>query len=618
MQAPMLLTTLLVIIVLHAPAAAQTVCEPVPSYSRCELVFELDKQEMAAHPNPYVSVRLHAELRSPRHRTIALPAFWDGGGKLIIRFAPTEPGEWEFRITSNITRFDGKQGKVTSLESENPGFIKTANGHHWMYTESRQPHLWMGDTSYRIAWLDPSAFKTAVDARAGQKFTHIRGLGIGRDTSPQAPPANPDQPDVPFYRQLDERLAYINSKGIVFDMILGHDQNHLAELFRTWQQRERYIRYVIARYSAFNVTWQIAQEFEEYPGGRELMKELGTLLKKLDPYQHPRSTHTTNTSAPLLPDGWMDYIVYQSSDDQLGAIEHQLYGVPFVNAEFGYENSGAGKTHDHHVESDTFRRRLWNATMNGQYPTFGNTGTYGSTGIPQDTKYLESPGTKAMTAWFDFFAKTRYWELEPYFDVDGARAVALPGVEYILYVERPAGPIEIRLEKHDYDVKWVNPANGEAVALKNFKAERFAVEPPDTTHDWVLHISREGRKEGMLRSYKFESRPFLMQEVESAAKMVPYDIVEPSADELSLAKPPSYAIKLKRESRATRSMMFLWTGEVAANNQGYRVIGTGAKGTMALAKMFGSGSTNVLSVRVYGMNANGKVYSQDRIYRVVP
>jgi hypothetical protein len=602
---------LLLLMLVVTPLVAQTICEPTPAYSRCELVFDLDKQEMAAHPNPYLTVQLHAEIRSPRHRTIALPAFWDGGGRMVIRFAPIEPGDWEFRITSNIARFNNQQGKITALDSEHPGFIKPANGHHWMYTESKQPHLWMGDTAYNMAWLDPAVFRTTVDKRAEQKFTHLRGYAIARD-------AGRDQPDSAFFRQLDERLAYLNSKGIVFDMILGHDRNHLAELFPTWQQRERFIQYMVARYSAFNITWQIVQEFEEYATGRELLKELGTLLKKTDPYQHPRSTHTVKTSSPLLADGWMDHILYQSADDHLGAIEHQLFPVPFVNSEFAYENSGAGKTHDHHVDSDTFRHRLWNSTMNGQYPTFGNTGTYGSAQIPQDVKYLESPGAKAMAVWFEFFAKTRYWELEPYFDVDGARAVGLPGVEYILYVEKPSGPIEIRLEKHDYDVAWLNPITGESVKMKNFKAERYATEPPDKSHDWVLHISREGRKEGMLRSYKFESRPFLMQEVESAVSKVPFEIAEPATDELSISKPPKYGVKLKRESRATRSMMYLWTGEVAANNQGYRVIGTDASGTLQLPKMFAATSTAVISVRVYGINANGKVYFTDRIYRGVP
>jgi hypothetical protein len=610
--------TLLLALVVPTIGAAQKICDPTPAYSACELVFELDKQELAAHPNPYLTVQIHAEIRSPRYRTVALPAFWDGAGHMVIRFAPTGAGEWEYRITSNIARFNNKQGIIVGTESSHPGFIRPANGHHWQYTESKQPHLWMGDTSYTMAWLDAAAFQTVVDTRAAQKFTHIRGYAIGRNETGGATYANPDQPDHAFFRKLDERLAYVNSKGIVFDMILGHDRNHLADLFPTWQQRERFIRYMVARYSAFNITWQVMQEFEEYKAGRELSKEIGTLLKKMDPYQHPRSTHTVSTSSPLLADGWMDYAVYQSSDDALGAIEHQLFAVPFVNAEFAYENSGSGKTHEHHVDSDTFRRRLWNSTMNGQYPTYGNTGTYGSAELPQDIKYLEAPGAKAMTVWFDFMSKTRYWDLEPYFDIDGARALALPGVEYILYVERPSGPVEVRLEKHDYDVKWLNPITGEALPQKNFKAEKYAIEPPDNQHDWVLHISREGRKEGMLRSYKFESRPFLMQEVESGVKLVPYEIAEPAAQELSVSRPPKYSTKLKRESRATRSMFYLWTGEVAANNQGYRVIGTGDSGTLRLPRMFAETSPSVISVRVYGMNANGKVYFTDRVYRGVP
>jgi hypothetical protein len=614
MRAELLLAALAV-----TGAAAQTVCEPTAAYSRCELVFELDKQELAVHPNPYLTVQLHGEIRSPRYRTIAMPAFWDGGGRMVIRLAPTGPGDWEFRITSNIARFNGKQGIVTALPSEHPGFIKPANGHHWQYTESKQPHLWMGDTSYRLAWLGKAAFETVVNTRSAQKFNHIRGYAIGRNEKDASTYADPDRPDPGYFRALDERLAYLNSKGMVFDMILGHDKNHLSELFPTWQQRERFVRYMVARYSSFNITWQIVQEFEEYSKGRELLKELGNLLKKIDPYQHPRSAHTVATASPLLADGWMDYVLYQSADNSLGSIEHQLFGVPFVNAEFGYENSGAGRTHDHHVDTDTFRRRLWNSTMDGQYPTFGNTGVYGSTQLAQDVKYLESPGAKTMTIWFDFFAATRYWELEPYFDVDGARAIALPGVEYILYVEKPSGPLEIRLEKHDYDVKWLNPATGETLPQKSFKAERFAIEPPNNSHDWVLHISREGRKEGMLRSYKFESRPFMMQEVESAVKMVPYEIAEPATDEISVSKPPKYAVKLKRESRATRSMIYLWTGEVAANNQGFRVIGTGATGTMRLPKMFSpSASPSVISVRLYGLNANGKLYFVDHIYRGVP
>jgi hypothetical protein len=238
--------------------------------------------------------------------------------------------------------------------------------------------------------------------------------------------------------------------------------------------------------------------------------------------------------------------------------------------------------------------------------------------LKSDPKYLQSPGAKAMDVWYDFFADTRYWELEPYFDLDGGRALALPGVEYIVYIEKPSGPIEVRLEKHGYDVKWVDPATGEATPAKNFKSERQTFEPPDTKHDWVLHISREGRKEGMLKSWKFESRPFLLQEVETALTKIPFEIAQPAKDEISMNVPPPYEVKLKRETRGTRTMMYLWTGEAPSNEQGFRVIGVGPKGTFRKHSALTANSPTVMNVRLYGMNANGKVYVLDRIYRLIP
>ena len=147
--------------------------------------------------------------------------------------------------------------------------------------------------------------------RAAQKFNHVRGYAIGGEQKPTW--TRPDKPDIAFHKTLDERLAAMNAKGIIVDLILGHDQDHLRKVFPSAAQRERYIRYMASRYGAYNITWQLVQEFEEYTDARELMKQLGTVLKSRDPYAHPRTTHTTSTSTPLLPDGWMDHVLYQSS-----------------------------------------------------------------------------------------------------------------------------------------------------------------------------------------------------------------------------------------------------------------------------------------------------------------
>ena len=124
-----------------APLVAQTECAPTPVYSPCDVVFDLNDSDAAAHPNPYVSLRLHAEFRSPRHRTFLMPAFWDGGRRVVIRFSPTEAGEWIYRLTSNLERFNGKQGKFTATEADVPGFVVVRNAHHFAYTESNKPHL---------------------------------------------------------------------------------------------------------------------------------------------------------------------------------------------------------------------------------------------------------------------------------------------------------------------------------------------------------------------------------------------------------------------------------------------------------------------------------------------
>ena len=597
---------------------AQTVCPPTPTYTPCEIVFELSEQDAATHPNPYSSVTLDVEFRSPRFRTLKLPGFWDGGRRMVVRFAPTGAGEWTFRSVSNAPSLDRREGRLTAVASDSPGFIQPANVHHWAYVDglNKKPHLWMGDTCYRFGLLDRALFQNLVDTRARQKFNHLRGLVIGgHQESGRIFPA-PDRPDPAYFQELDRRVLYMNQKGIIADLILAGDENHLAKLFPTPQLRERYIRFVVGRYAAMHVTWQLVQEFEEYQDGRALLKQTGELLKRLDPYDHPRSTHTVSTSAPLLNDGWMNYLLYQSADDQLGAIEHQIYAAPQVNAEFAYEDTGAGRAYPHHVDTDTFRRRLWNATMNGQYPTFGNTGTYGGR-FPVEARYLDSPGARQMTAWFDFFSRTRYWELEPYFDVEGGRALALEGVEYIVYVEKP-GPVEIVLERHGYDVAWFNPATGEFIKQKEFKGERFRGEPPDPNRDWVLHISREGRKQSMLRSYKFESRPVLMQEIEQSPQRIPYEIASPVEESLSFRVPPRYAVRLTRQTRATRAMMWLWIGEVPAQGQGYRVLGTGPEGTFRFWPGMAREFPALLSVRLYGLNANGKLYALDHVYRLNP
>jgi hypothetical protein len=225
---------------------------------------------------------------------------------------------------------------------------------------------------------------------------------------------------------------------------------------------------------------------------------------------------------------------------------------------------------------------------------------------------------KALTAWFDLMSTTRYWDSEPYFDVDGGRAIALEGIEYMVYIEKPAGPVEVLIERHNYDIYWINPATGESMRPKDkdWKGEKFVITPPSDTQDWILQLSRDGKKEGMAKSYKFEARPVPVQVVETSEKLVPFTLAEPQKDTIPLSSGTFFDVKLKRQTRATRAMTYLVTAEVTTNGQGFRVLGTGANGQFQIPPALAKGG-GVMVLRVTGLNANGKAYAVDRVFRLV-
>jgi uncharacterized protein DUF5060 len=543
---------LLLTAILAAPLFAQTnPCSGTPVWSACDWSFDLAASES---PDTF---ELRAEFRSAHNRTILLHAFRDGGRSFVIRFAPTEEGDWNYRLTSNLSRLEGQNGRFNAASSTAPGFVKTANVHHFA-TGNGKPHLWMAGALDDFLTLPRDEFDHTVAQRAQEKFTHLRVT-------------------LPAKADLDEaaeRIRAINGHGLVADLVL-------ASIPEDAQARRKYVSDIASRFAAFNVTWMGLPGFEKVPNGRAILKDAGEILKQFDPYDHPRTSLAEATSGALGYDPWTSMLSYGTPDPNVGAIEHQVFAEPAINTG---------------IQSE---RDLWNATMNGQYPASGS-GAY-------------------MTAWLNFMSGNRYWELEPYFDVDGGRAIALEDVEYIVYVEKP-GPVEVAVANHSYDVAWINPSTGDRVKAKGYKGEHFTGEPPDKSHDWVLHISREGEKQSRLKSYTFDSRdaPIQLQQVQLDPEKTPFEVAAPSTSEVSASNPPRFSLSVLRGSRATRTLLVEWAGEVTADGQGYRVIGSGREGTFQIPASMARGASPSMLVHVFVMNANGKVYEIDKVYRLLP
>jgi hypothetical protein len=122
----------------------------------------------------------------------------------------------------------------------------------------------------------------------------------------------------------------------------------------------------------------------------------------------------------------------------------------------------------------------------------------------------------------------------------------------------------------------------------------------------------------MLKSVKFESRDVPVQEITLAGEKPLFDIPEPEDNEVSMAHPPNFALKIRKDSRATRSLLVEWTAEVSADGEGYRVVGTGMQGTLKVPASIVKNFPAVLSLHANIVNANGKAYLVDRIFNLAP
>ena len=609
-----------------AAAPAVEVCSSVPVFEVCEISLEMTEAEAQANPNPYASVELRAEFRSPDGgRTKVMSGFFDGGRMFRIRFSPDFEGRWDLRILSSLESVDRQTFSFQATASENPGFIEVFNTRYFRHTAASTGHYWMGDTMLSMATVPWDGFRAIVDRRAEQKFNHMRTIVLGTGETPDRVLAAADLPDLEHFRELDRRVAYLSGKGFTVDLLFAGKDNELAELLDRRRDRERFIRHVVARYAAYNVTWQGLEEFETYEEGRKLLKEIYGYVTEWDPYGHPRSTHTVATSSPLKDDGWMTYITQQTAAESLMAIDYESNLMPVVNAQPSVEQSGS-VAHAGAVSADDVRKSAWKSAVRGHFVNYANAATAGFDGAPVDPSQADSPGARYMALMADFFTQTRWFDLQPYYGVAGGAALALQytpylaeefkGVEYIVYQAEPQ-PVELMTPKDGYDVSWYSPVDGAWLdQKKKFKGERFRSPSPDEQQDWVLYVRKEGKKQSWNEKYFLEARRVTPKEVETSSSEVPFEIQFPDSEALTAGEAAQFNATLTKSSAAAKQMLWMWTAEVAGSGYTARVVGTEQFGAFEIPEKLTDVYPATLSIRLLGLDGAGRLFEAFRAYRL--
>lgn len=460
-------------------------------------IFEINLTTTNTYPNPYLDVWIYATFNGP-NKTIKLDGFWDGSSNWKIRMAPTEVGEWNYITSSNDPQFDGRTGSFTVTESGMKGFVKVSSAYpHSFKYDDGTPFFFLGDT----VWMstDPvyvpfnGIYQNWVDVRKNQGFSLLQtNLQMTQGAS-EGGPAFPNYPDTTvinpgYYQWLDKRIEYATvQKGMVVEFSFMWAQNYF-DFGET--NYKNYMKYVMARYSAYNVFFSIIGEYEEVENVA-VIRRLGQYSETLNPYNHPVTTHCDGTTADDYGnESWISHHTQTGKGFSLtqinsDIIRDSIYGKPVVQAEVCYETQ-IGEFNC--IDPFEYRKAGWVSIIGSGYYIYGHNDLIN---VVTNWNILYSQGAKEMGYLRTFWDKIEFWKLSPsnYLVTSGFASVNI-GKEYVIYL--PTGgstTVNLSAASGTLFVEWYNPRTGiyqDRTTVRGGASITFTA--PDS-NDWVLHIN---------------------------------------------------------------------------------------------------------------------------------
>jgi hypothetical protein len=488
------------------------------------------------------------------NKKITVVGFFNGGSEWRVNFTPSFTGTWKYNTVSTDRSLNGKNGNFEVIawseaeKNANPtrhGLIKVKKdgenaGHFFEYSDGH-PVLWIGDTWWN--WTDRrirfDTFKKLVDDRSEKGFNigqlFVPGNGWGKESSLL------DETytilDTEHMKKVEEMVRYANSKGITV-WIHGWWSRPDLNTSVGAEKIQRWWRYLIHRFGAYNVIWVLAGEYNmnNYGGfSLEFWKDLGRLIKTEDPYERIVSLHNTppfwdggadapqwSTGSVLHQEPWLDYNQSQVghgkfANEMIPLVICEEYNrkpsKPIVVTEPWYEFIEGNPT------GLDIRFAAWSAILSGAAGhTYGG-GHVWLASVPEapagdgdwpiekgfDRTTYDYEGAISMMNLAGFFKNIKWWNMAPHPELvreyPQPFCLAKPGEEYVLYL-RYAGVVKIKMDESaasgKYSYQWFNPASGKLYEARIIQgSDILAFSCPESFpafpdyKDWVLYIRKE-------------------------------------------------------------------------------------------------------------------------------
>ena len=492
------------------------------------------------------------------NKKISVVGFWNGGSEWRVNFTPPFTGQWKYTSYSADRNMNGKKGNLEVVawtdeeKNANPtrhGLITVKKsgpdgyrdaGHYFEYSDGK-PVLWIADTWWN--WTNNrihiETFKQMVDDRSAKGFNigqlFVPGNGWGRESSLL------DETytilDTEHAKKVEDMIRYANSKGITVWIHGWWSRPNLNTTIGA-EKMQRWWRYLVHRFAAYNVIWVVAGEYNMNDNGGfnlDFWKNLGKLIKHEDPYERILSLHNTppfwdggaeapqwSTGSVLNQEPWLDYNQSQVghgkyANEMIPLVVAEEYNrkpsKPIVVTEPWYEFAeGSASGMD-------IRFGAWSAILSGAAGhTYGG-GHVWLASVPEapggggswpyekgfDRTTYDYEGAVSMKHLADFFKPIKWWNMVPHpelvIDYPQSFCLAKPGEEYVLYL-RYGGFITIKMDdsaaSEKYNYHWFNPATGKVYDSKTIQGKNLLKfncpeSYPDVIDykDWVLYICKE-------------------------------------------------------------------------------------------------------------------------------
>jgi hypothetical protein len=337
--------------------------------------------------NPFVDVQLSAQFTCAGE-TISASGFYDGDGIYRIRFMPDSAGHWEYVTRSNSPPLDGKKGSFdcSPATGNNHGPVRVANTHHFAYADGT-PFVLIGTTCYGWTNEANAIEDQTLSSLKASPFDKVRMCLLPPKSAPPYYPYPRDSSgkwdqsrfNPEFFQHYEKRISQLGDAGVQADVILFHPY-HKGEM--EWFDDlddavdDRYLRYVIARFSAYrNVWWSLANEYGQVKNKTDAdWDHFFQLVQASDPYSHLRSIHNAAKFYDATKP-WVTHATIQNgsavADFGRAVLYRDLWPKPIVYDEVCYE--GHIDRRWGQLSGQEMVKRFWLGTIAGTYVGHGET-----------------------------------------------------------------------------------------------------------------------------------------------------------------------------------------------------------------------------------------------------